>query len=71
VNNHYIESLQDLRAWLKHHLATNIIHRQTGSGGHNGDGTSWAAVAIPDWDIKQHISAIDETLSHIPEEVAR
>jgi hypothetical protein len=60
--NNLVSELQDCRAWLQRHLETNIISRRTGNGGHDGHGNTWAAVAIPDWDVKQRIEAINEAL---------
>lgn len=51
--------LFDLSEWLKRHLATNIINRSTGNGGHNGHGSSWSAVAIPEWDVRQRLEEIE------------
>jgi len=45
--------------WLRHHLSTNVINRSTGKGGHDGNGNSWSAVAIPEWDVRQKLEAID------------
>lgn len=57
------ELLRDLLAWLKHNLATVVIHRSTGKGGHDGDGTSWSAVAIPEWSVRQKIDEIEQQVS--------
>lgn len=54
--------LESLREWLSRHLQTNTMSRHTGKGGHNGDGTTWAAVAIPDWDVKQRVERITAAL---------
>lgn len=54
--------LQSIRTWLTQHKELNTIHRQTGKGGHDGDGSSWVAVAIPDWDVRERIERIDLVL---------
>lgn len=50
-----LAALKALVPWLQHHLASNVITRSTGKGGHDGDGNSWAAAAIPTWDVRQRI----------------
>jgi len=57
-----LETLKDLSAWLKHQCETNVINRSTGKGGHDGNGASWSAVAIPEWDVRQKIEAIGEAI---------
>lgn len=63
--------LAELKAWLQHQLAVNVIHRSTGKGGHDGDGTSWSAVAIPEWDVRQKLDMIDVSLPAAPMETGK
>lgn len=55
--------LLDLQAWMKHQLVAHIEHRSRGKGGHDGDGSSWTVVAIPEWFVRQKLSAIEATLN--------
>lgn len=58
-----LEQLHALRRWLQSQLETNVIHRSTGKGGHDGDGNSWSAVAIPEWDVRQKIDALEKAIT--------
>jgi hypothetical protein len=59
-----VEELQDLRAWLKNHLAINIINRSivTGVAAPVFTGT---AVVIPEWDVRQKVEEIDNVLLQV------
>ena len=46
--------------WLKRHLEANLESRASGKGGHDGNGNSWAVVAIPDWDVRQKLEELEQ-----------
>lgn len=54
---------EEIRA-LERHLK-NLHHRQSGDGGHNGDGNSWAVCEIPDWEVRQIVDAMQKVLDRL------
>lgn len=58
-----LAELKALKSWLGHHLEINIVTRSIGKGGHDGDGNSWAAAAIPTWDVRQRVDEIDAAIA--------
>jgi hypothetical protein len=55
--------LGGVTGWLERHSANNTAHRSTRKGGHDGDGNSWSVIEIPDWDAKQRLAVLHETLT--------
>lgn len=71
VNAVLLDALKDLRSILKRHCETNIISRRTGKAGHDGDGNSWSAVAIPEWEVRQKIAELDATIDEAEKDGAQ
>jgi len=59
------ELLKDLHCWLQFQVTAHIAHRSTGNGGHDGNGNSWTVVEIPEWSVRQKLSAISEALAEL------
>ena len=59
------DELCALRAWLQWCLDTKIESRQVVDRMAGAVVNSWAAVPIPDWDVKQKIQRIDEALREV------
>jgi hypothetical protein len=57
-----LEECRDKRAWLQWKLETAIVHvpAEYDLGRKTSDG--WGAVRIPDWDVKQKIQSLNETI---------
>jgi len=59
------DEMRALRAWLQWCLDTKVESRQAVDPIDGVVVNSWAAVPIPDWDVKQKIQRIDEALAGV------
>lgn len=57
---HYRDQLFQLRQWLGHKMNTDVVHVSDSDA--SGHPHGWAAIRIPDWDVKQKLEAIDDAM---------
>lgn len=64
MNGSLKDELFGIRQWLQLNLETKIESRHS-TDVYGRIVNTWAAVPIPDWDVKQKIQRIDEALAGV------